>query len=68
MVLILRTQRIEKSLLEISRFNLSTEFGGVLKIPFDDLKMRFFPTAPIHTVWYIKNILDCLEVSKCVFI
>jgi hypothetical protein len=31
MVLILRTQRIEKSLLEISRLNLSTEFGGVQK-------------------------------------
>jgi hypothetical protein len=26
------------------------------------------PTAPIHILWYIRNVFDCLEVSKCVFI
>jgi hypothetical protein len=57
MVLILRTQRIEKSLLEISQFNLSTEFGGVIKIHFGDLKMRFFPTAPIHNYATYETIL-----------
>jgi hypothetical protein len=56
MDLILRTQRIEKSLLEISRFNL-LEFGGVLKMHFDGLKMRFFPTAPIHNYATYETIL-----------
>jgi hypothetical protein len=31
-------------------------------------KCVFFSTAPIHIVWSIRNILDCLEDSKCVFI
>jgi hypothetical protein len=34
---------------------------------FGELKMRFLPNAPIHIVWYIRYIFDCLEVSKCVF-
>jgi hypothetical protein len=34
---------------------------------FGELKMRFLPTAPIHLVWFIRNIFDCLDVSKCVF-
>jgi hypothetical protein len=38
MLVILRTQRVEKSLLEISRFNLSTDFGGILKTLYDELK------------------------------
>jgi hypothetical protein len=59
---------VEKSLLEISRFNLSTDFVGLLKMHFGELKMRFFPTAPIHIVCYIQNIFDCLEVSEYVFI
>jgi hypothetical protein len=68
MVLILRTQCVEKSLLESSRFNLSTDFGGVLKTHFGKLKMRFIPTAPIHIVCYIQNFFDSLQVRKCVFI
>jgi hypothetical protein len=62
------TERVEKSLLEISCLNLSTDFGGVLKMHFGELKMGFLPTAPIHILWYIRNVFDCLEVSKCVFI
>jgi hypothetical protein len=57
MVLILRTQGVEKSLLEISRFNLSTDLFGVLKMNSGELKMRFLPTAPIHIVWKNKNFL-----------
>jgi hypothetical protein len=68
MALILRTQRLEKTLLEISRFNLSTDFGGVLKMNSGEVKMRFLPTAPILIVWYILIFFECLEVSKCVFI
>jgi hypothetical protein len=68
MVLILRTQSVEESLLEISRFNLSTGFGSVIKTYFGELKKRLLTTAPIHIVWYIRIIFDCLEVSKCVFI
>jgi hypothetical protein len=34
---------------------------------FGELKMRFLPTAPIHIVWYIRNIFDSLDVSKYVF-
>jgi hypothetical protein len=68
MVLILRTQRVEKSLLEISRFNLSTDFVGVLKTHFGKLKNRLLTTAPIRIVWYIRIIFDFLEVSKWVFI
>jgi hypothetical protein len=48
MVLILRKQKVVKSLLVIFRFNLSTEFGGVLKMLFGELKMLFLPTVPIH--------------------
>jgi hypothetical protein len=68
MVLILKTQGVEKSLLEISRYNLTTYFAGVLKMHSGQLKMRFMPTAPIHILWYILNFFDCLGVSKCVFI
>jgi hypothetical protein len=68
MVLILRTKGVEKSLLEISRYNLTTDFGGVIKMHSGQLKMRFLPTAPIHIVWYILNVFDFLEVSKYVFI
>jgi hypothetical protein len=67
MVLILRTKKGEKSLLETSRFNLSTENGGIVKMHFGELKMRFFPTAPIHIICYIRNDFVCLEFSKCVF-
>jgi hypothetical protein len=42
MLFILRTQRVEKSLLEISRLNLSKDFGGVLKTYFGELKKPFF--------------------------
>jgi hypothetical protein len=55
MVLILRTQKLENSLLEISRFNLLSDFGGVLKTHFGELKMRFLQTAPIRILWYIGN-------------
>jgi hypothetical protein len=41
MVIILRSQRAEKRLLEISWFNLSADFGGVLQMHFGELKMRF---------------------------
>jgi hypothetical protein len=68
MVLILRPKKLEKSLLEISRFNLSTGYGGILKMHFGELKMRFIPTAPIHVVCYILNDFEGLEFSKCVFI
>jgi hypothetical protein len=68
MVLIFRTQRVEKCLLEIFRFNRSTDFGGVLKMHCGELKVRFLQTAPTQIVWYIRNIFDCLEVNKCVFI
>jgi hypothetical protein len=68
MFLILRTQIVEKSLLENSRCNLSTYFGGVLKTHFGELKKRFLATAPIHIVWYIRNIYDCLEVSVFSFV
>jgi hypothetical protein len=61
-------QKLEKSLLEISRFNLSTENGGILKMHFGELKMRLFPTAPIHIVCYIPNDFECLELSKYVLI
>jgi hypothetical protein len=34
---------------------------------FGELKILFLPTPAIHTVWYIQKVLDCLDVSKCVF-
>jgi hypothetical protein len=37
-----------KRLLIIYLFNVSKDFGGVLKMHFGELKMRFIPTAPIH--------------------
>jgi hypothetical protein len=67
MVIILRTWRVEKSLLEINLFNVWTVFVGVQKMHFFELKMRFLPNAPIHILWYKRNIFDCLDVSKCVF-
>jgi hypothetical protein len=42
MVLILRTWRVEKSQLEIYRFNVSTDFSGILKMHFGKLKKPFF--------------------------
>jgi hypothetical protein len=41
-VLILRTQSVEKSLQEISRFNLSTDFGGALKTLFGGVLKKHF--------------------------
>jgi hypothetical protein len=67
MILILRTWRVEKSLLEIYRVNVSTDVGGVLKTNFGELKICFLPTAPIQIISYRRNILDYLEVSKHVF-
>jgi hypothetical protein len=67
LVVILRAQRLEKSLLEISRFNLSTNFVGLHKFHFIEQK-SFWPNEPIHMVWYIRYFSQCLEVSKCVFI
>jgi hypothetical protein len=64
MVVILSPQTVEKSLLEIYRFNLSTDFGGVQKIHSDELKMRFMPTAPIYRVWYIRNLLTGKTLLK----
>jgi hypothetical protein len=49
-------------------FNLSTDFCGVLKMHFGELKIRFLPNQPSHMVWFILNVFDCLELSKCVFI
>jgi hypothetical protein len=43
---------------------MSTDFGGELKMHFGELKMRFLPTAPTHSVWYIRYFLVCLEVTK----
>jgi hypothetical protein len=68
MVFNLRTRRLEKSIREISRFNVSNDFGGVLKMHFGELKMRFFPFAPIYIVWYVRKLFDSLEVSKCILI
>jgi hypothetical protein len=51
-----------------SRINLSTDFCGLPKVHFGELKMCFLPTAPIHMLWYIWYFFNCLEVSKCVFI
>jgi hypothetical protein len=50
MDLILRTQKVGKSLQEISRFKLSTDFVGVLKMLSGELKMRFMPIAPFQIV------------------
>jgi hypothetical protein len=40
----------------------------VYKNAFWRAEKAFFSTAPIYLLWYIRNILDWLEVSKCVFI
>jgi hypothetical protein len=45
---------VEKSLLEIYRLFVSTDFGGVLKMYFDELKMCFLPNdifklSMVHT-------------------
>jgi hypothetical protein len=62
MVLSLRTWRVEKILLEIYRFNVSTDYGVVLKMHFAVLKIRFMPTAPIQIVWYIRTYLTVLRL------
>jgi hypothetical protein len=64
-VLILRTWRVDKSVLEIYRLSVSTDFVGGLKMHFGELKMRILVTAPIESVWYIRNVFECLEGSKC---
>jgi hypothetical protein len=51
-LLILRYWKAEESQLEIYRFNVPTDFGGVLKLHFGLMKMRCLPTTPIHIVWY----------------
>jgi hypothetical protein len=61
-------KKVVKSLLDIYRFNLSTDFVGVPKMHFGEVKLRFMPTFPIYIVWYIRIFFDILEVSKCVFI
>jgi hypothetical protein len=68
MVLILRSQTVVKGLLEISRFNLSKNFSGFLKMHFGELKMRFFPTSSIHIACYIRKRFECLVVSKFLLI
>jgi hypothetical protein len=62
MVLILRTKKVKKYLLETSRFNLTTENGVTLKMHFGELKMRCYPNTPIHIVCYIRNDFECLEL------
>jgi hypothetical protein len=57
MFLILKTQILEKIVLEISRFNLLKDFVGVIKMHSGDLKMRFIPTAPNQIVGMYENIL-----------
>jgi hypothetical protein len=42
MFLILRTCRVDENQQKISRLFVSTDFGGVLKMHFGELKMRFF--------------------------
>jgi hypothetical protein len=56
--------KLEKSLLEISRLNLSTEYGGILKMHFGELKLLIIPTDTNQIVCYIRNDFECLEVSK----
>jgi hypothetical protein len=68
MVLILRTQGVEKNLLEISRYNLTTDFVCVLKMKSAEAIMRGITSSPIQIPWYILNVFDFLGVSKCVFI
>jgi hypothetical protein len=68
MVFILKTQSVGKSLLEMFKFNLTTDFVGVLKMHSGELKTRYLPNAPIHIVCYIRKFFDCLEISKYVFI
>jgi hypothetical protein len=46
---------------------VSTDFGCVLKMLFGVLKMRFLLSAPVDLIWYIRNVFEFLEGSKCVF-
>jgi hypothetical protein len=55
MFLILKNENVEKRIQEISRFNLSTDFVGVLKMLSGEQKMGFLQTAPIHIVWNTLN-------------
>jgi hypothetical protein len=67
MFLILWTWGVDKNLLEIFRLFVSIDFGGVQNLHFGYLKMRFLPNAPIHLVWYIRNVFGCFDDSKSVF-
>jgi hypothetical protein len=60
--------KVDESLQEVTRFDLSTDFGGVLILHSGELLIRFLPTAAIRIVWHIRNFFGCLEVSKYVFI
>jgi hypothetical protein len=55
-VLILRTWGADKTLVEIYPLFVSADFGGVQKMHFGELKMRFLPNAPFRLVWYIRNV------------
>jgi hypothetical protein len=59
---------VDKILLEMYRLLVSTDFGGVLKMHFGELKKRFLPNAPIHLVWYIRNFLRFWMVVYVFFI
>jgi hypothetical protein len=52
MVLILKTQSVEKILQEISRFNLSTDFVEYYKIHSSELKKRFWQPLNSHCDTY----------------
>jgi hypothetical protein len=39
---------------------VTTDFGGVLKMHFGEMKMRFLPNSPFHIVCYIRIYFDCL--------
>jgi hypothetical protein len=68
MVFILKTQEVEKSPLEISRYNLTTYFAGVLEMHSGQLKFFFFAKRSNSRIMVHTKFFDCLEVSKCVFI
>jgi hypothetical protein len=55
MVFILTPQGVVKSLLEISRINLSTDIFGVLKMNSGELKMIFANRSNSHSMVYTKT-------------